>query len=402
VFAVRSYRHLFSANVLSQVGDQLSKVALMVLVWHRTGSATLAAASYAVAFVPWIVGGPLLSSYADLLPRRRVLIACDLGRAVLVAVLAVPHIPTAGLIAIMFCVNMLSPPFSSARAAMLPDLLEGDRYVLANGLDQVVRQAAQVAGFLIGGVAIKLLGISGSLLADSATFVVSALLIVRGVPSLPAASTRRSQRFSLLRDTGDGVRLVFGDPVLRGYVTLFWVASAFTYAYEGIAAPYAHALHGGDLTTAVILAVGPLGLAIGAVAISRLVGPRLRMRLIVPMAVISVAALIPALALHSLLPVLGLLFVAGVGSAFSVPLNSLFVRAVPTQYRGRAFGVAQSGVQAVQGLAMLAAGALADRPQLGTIEVVSGSGLLGLVGVLVVAGLYWPRDDFHRGRRTDP
>ena len=379
-----------------------------MLVFSRTGSTTLTAVTYAVAFVPWIVGGPLLSSYADLLPRRQVLIACDVGRAVLVATLALPGMPIAGLIAIMFCANLLSPPFSSSRAALLPDLLEGDRYVVANGLDNVVRQSAQVVGFLLGGLAVLVLAARGSLLADAVTFVVSALLIMRGVPDVPPAS-QRTQRFSLLRDAGSGVRVVFGDSTLRGYVTLFWVGSAFTYAYEGIAVPYAQVLHGGQpsLPTAgavvgppvgMILAAGPLGLAIGAVVISRLVGPQLRMRLIVPMAVASVAALIPTLVVHTLLPVLGLLFLAGVGSAFAVPLNSLFVRAVPTEYRGRAFGIAQSGVQAVQGLAMLLAGVLAGR--LGTITAVGGSGIVGVVGVLVITALFWPRNDPRRGRHS--
>jgi MFS family permease len=395
VFSVRAYRHLFAASCLSYLGDQLTKVALAVLVFNRTNSPVLAAAAYAMSFVPWVIGGPLLSSYADLLPRRQVMIACDIARFVLVGLLAVPGMPTVTLIVILFVANLFAPPFSSARAAMMPDLMEGDRYVVANGMDGLVRQGTQVAGFLIGGASVALLHPQGALLLDAATFLLSALLVLRGVPDVQAVS-ERTARFSLLRDTRGGVRAVFSDPVLRAYVAMFWAASAFTYAYEGIAVPYARELHGGAGAAGVILAAGPLGLATGSFVLTRLMRPALRMRLLMPFAMLAVLSLIPTLLVRNLAGVVVLLFLAGAGCAFALPLNSLFVRAVPTEYRGRAFGVAQSGVQALQGLAMLLAGVAATGYSPGT--VVGWSGILGAVVVGSLAWFLWPRDDFHRGR----
>jgi MFS family permease len=398
VFSVRSYRYLFASSCLSYLGDQLTKVALAVLVFNRTGSTVQAAAAYAVSFIPWVIGGPLLSSYADLLPRRQVMVACDLARFALVALLAVPGVPILVLIAMLFVSNLFAPPFSSSRAALMPDLMEGDRYVVANGLDGLVRQGTQVAGFLIGGASVALLRPQGALLVDASTFLLSALLVVRGVPESKAVATRtaRTARFSLLRDTRGGVRIVFGDPVLRAYVTMFWVASGFTYAFEGIAVPYARQLHGGASAAGVLLASAPLGIAIGSFVLTRAVRPTTRMRLLIPFSIMSTVALIPTLFVHALGGVVVLIFLAGVGSAFSLPLNALFVRAVPAEYRGRAFGVAQSGVQAVQGLSMLAAGAVAIAFSPGT--VVGWCGILGTITVASVAWLLWPRDNFHRGR----
>ena len=144
-----------------------------------------------------------------------------------------------------------------------------------------------------------------------------------------------------------------------------------------------------------VLAAGPLGLAAGALVLTRVLGPRSRMRLLIPFALLSVAALIPVLAVNALPAVLLLLVVAGFGSAFASPLNALFVRAVPSEYRGRAFGVAQSGVQAIQGLAMLAAGLAATTFAPGT--VVGWCGIIGTVAVIGLSLALWPRDDFHRG-----
>jgi MFS family permease len=397
VFGVRAYRHLFAANVLSQSGDQLTKVALASLVLARTGSAMLTAITYAITYLPWVVGGPLLSAYADRLPRRRVLVSCDAARVALVLLLAVPHTPTAVLLVLLFSSKVLGSPFNAAPAALIPELLTGDRYVVANGLDAIVRQVAQVGGFVLGGVVVWALSPAGALLADAATFAASGILILRGVPAVSAAARRPAEgRHSLLRDSLDGARVVFGDPRLRAYVLLFWAAVSFTFAYEAIAVPYAGQFGGGARTAGLLLAAGPLGQTIGILVLGRVLPPRIRMRLLLPLAVLSTAVLIPIPALRSLPAVLAVLTVAGFASAFNVPLNSLFGRAVPTEYRGRAFGLVGAGVSLSYGITMLAAGAVADLPRVSPGAVIGGSGVIGTVLVLALTRL-WPRYDFDRG-----
>jgi MFS family permease len=61
-----------------------------VLVYRRTNSPLLSALTFAIGFLPWLLGGPVLSALADRLPRHRVLIAGDTARAVLLAVMAIP------------------------------------------------------------------------------------------------------------------------------------------------------------------------------------------------------------------------------------------------------------------------------------------------------------------------
>jgi MFS family permease len=398
IFAVRAYRYLFWANLLSQSGDQLTKVALAALVLQRTGSATLTAITYAVTYLPWVLGGPLLSTYADRLPRRQVLVACDAARVGLVLLLATPNMPTPALIAVLFGANLLASPFNAAQAALMPELLAGERYVVANGLDGIVRQVAQVGGFALGGVAVWALTPAGALFADAGTFAASALLVLRGVPAVPAALRREDgERQSLLRDMLDGARVVFDDRRLRAYVLMFWAAASFTFAYEAIAMPYAAQFAGGPRTGGLLLAAGPLGETLGIIFLGRVVSARIRMRLLLPLAVLSTAALIPTLIVRSLPLVLLLLVLAGFGVAFNIPLNSLFGRAVPSQYRGRAFGLAGAGMSLSYGLTMLAAGAATDLPAITPGTVIGCSGIIGTALVLTLTRI-WPRDDFHRGR----
>src|ERR1700761_2838438 len=130
VFAVREFRWLWLAQVLSFAGDQFAQVAIAILVFRRTDSAFLTALTYALTYLPPIVGGPLLSGLADLFPRRRIMIACDLIRAGLVALMAIPSMPFAGLCGLLFLTVLLGAPFTSARSALLPDVLPGDKFVV--------------------------------------------------------------------------------------------------------------------------------------------------------------------------------------------------------------------------------------------------------------------------------
>jgi predicted MFS family arabinose efflux permease len=185
-----------------------------------------------------------------------------------------------------------------------------------------------------------------------------------------------------------GLRVVFGDRTLRAYVLLLWVGCAFTFAAEGLVVPLAGQYGGGSRTGGLLLAAAPLGGIVGTVLLTRLCGPARRQRLILPLAVLSCAALLP-IALHPpLWLVIVLLAAAGVCNSYCVPLNPMFARAVPNRYRARAFGVAISGLCAAQGVAMVAAGALADHVTPTT--VVAGSGLVGTVAIVVLAAR-WPR-----------
>ncbi|MET8282078.1 MFS transporter [Micromonospora sp. NPDC005174] len=383
VFAVREYRHLFAAYVLSLAGDQLTAVTVAYLVYRGTGSAALAAAAYASSYLAWLVGGPLLSGFADRFPRRRVLIVCDLARAALVPVAALPALPAPALVAMLFAVNLMRPPFVAARAALLPDVLDGDRYAVANGVDNICAQVVQVVGFAVGGSLVALLSLRGALLVDAATFLVSALLIALGVRARPAPRTPPNPA---RRGRADGLRLIVADPRLRAYVLVLWTASAFTYAAEGLMVPLARQYGGDAATVGLLLAAAPAGMALGGVALTRLCPPAARPRLILPLAALSAGVLTAAWTVPPLWVVLVLLALAGAASAFAVPLNALFGRAVPAVYRGRAFGVAITGLSGLQGTAMVLAGLAADRWPATT--VIGCSGASGAVAVLALGPLW--------------
>jgi MFS family permease len=147
-----------------------------------------------------------------------------------------------------------------------------------------------------------------------------------------------------------------------------------------LAAPYAAELDGDATAVGLLLGASPLGLILGGIVIGRLLRPSRREALLVPLAVLSVAVLIPAAAVPWLPVVLLLFVVSGFGVSFIIPLNVMVVRAIPASARARAFGVVATGLQAVQGIAIVVAGLVAEflRPSL----VVSLCGGLGTVAVV--------------------
>ena len=169
------------------LGDQLARVALTLLVYDRTRSPLLAAVTFAASVLPVLVGGLVLSGLADRLPRREVMIACDLARLALVLVMAIPGVPLPVLVGLLFAVTMISTPFTAARSAMYPDILPGDSFALGTAVTMTTYQVALVVGFAGGGTVTGFFGVRPSLLADAATFAISALITVLWVRPRPAA-----------------------------------------------------------------------------------------------------------------------------------------------------------------------------------------------------------------------
>jgi predicted MFS family arabinose efflux permease len=360
------------------VGDQLARVALTVLVYDRTHSTLLTALTYALTYLPWIVGGLALSGLGDNWPRRQVMIICDTARALLVVLMALPGMPIWVMAGLLFVVTLLDSPFKSARAALFPDILEGDRYVLGNAVAQLTIQVGTVAGYAVGGVVVAFLGVRSALLADAATFVLSALLVRFGVRHRPAARNGDSARTSAVREMAAGVRLVFGDPHLRILLPFGWLV-AFYVVPESLAVPYANQFHGLQVAVAagLVFASGPLGTALGAAVFARLVSQERRLHWMGSLAILTCAVLILCL-LRPDLPISLVIFViSGACGCYQLAANAAFVAAVPHDRRSQAFGLANGGMQVAQGLWFVLAGAAAE--VLGTSAAIALSGAIGVV-----------------------
>jgi MFS family permease len=381
VFGIAEFRALWTAQVLSFAGDQFAQVAIAILVYRRTHSAFLTALAYALTYLPPIAGGPLLSGLADLFPRRRVMIACDVLRMATVGLMAIPGMPFAALCTLLFCTVLAGAPFSSARAALLPDVLPGDAFVLGSAIGNISFQASQILGFVAGAAVVAVVDPYRTLGLDAVSFGLSALMVALWVKARPLPSREETSRPSLWAVSADGVRIVFGNRTLLTLLLFGWLAG-FYIVPEGLAAPYAHSLHGSTLTVGLLMAAMPFGMVVGAFLLGRLAAPSTRTRMMGWLAVLSCLPLIGSVWNPPLWVILPLWALAGAGGAYQLAAAAMFVQALQPATRARAFGLAQSGLYAVQGLGILAGGAVAQ-----AIGAPLAVGLAGLVGLTAAAML---------------
>jgi MFS family permease len=396
VFAVGEYRAVYFSLLVNWVGDYLARAAIAVLVYQQTRSVLLSAASFAINFLPWVVGGAVLSALAERYPYRTVLITCDVSRMVLIGLLLIPHMPIWAMLVILFVASLGAPPTQAARSALLPLLMKREQMPMAIATNATTTQSAQVVGYLAGAALATTINPQFALLIDVVTFAVSASLIASGVHRRPAAR-ERNRRTHLLRESAEGFRLVFGRETLRSIALLIFVLTVFAIVPEGLAAAWA-AQGNPDAATrgldqGLIMAAGPIGFVIGGVICGRLTGPEWRDRLIRPLAVLSTLVLVPALLGPP--PALAAVLVAFSGVAqggLSPTLNSKFVLILPHGFRARAYGVMQSGIQLSQFVGVMATGWLANEFRL---PLVVGLWSIGGTAMMAFLAARWPsRESF--------
>jgi len=402
IASVAEYRAVLAAAALSWLGDMLAKAALTYLVFTQTDSAGWSAATFAIGFFPWVAGGPLLSAYAERHPFRRTMVGCDLLRMAAIGLVALPGLPVAMMLALLFITSLFTPPFESARSALVAQLMSGELYVSALAIQGVVYQAAQLAGYMIGGVTAAA-SPRLAIVIDAGTFAVSALLILR-VAARPSPMTGR-QRSNLLREASEGFSVVFGRSALRAIALVVFTVVTFTILPEGLAAAWTAQLGGGPVAQSMLMAALPLGGAAGGLVIARLVPPPVRLRIIRPLALAAPAVLALALVNPPFPAVLALSTISSfAATATVIACNGIFVRVLPDAYRARAFGIMQGGLFIVQGTAVAAAGLAGEGVSVPI--VVGGWSLLGIL-IMAAIGLSWPApaafgEHLSRARRPGP
>ncbi|MFF2726867.1 MFS transporter [Streptomyces sp. NPDC058008] len=383
------FRTLWTAYAQSVLGDQLARVALSLLVFERTDSAGWTAATYALTSLPALLSGVLLSGLADRFPRRTVMIACDLLRAVLVGLMALPGTPLPLLAALLVLAQLAEAPFGASQGALMPAVLGERLYEQGQRVMMITHQAGLLIGFAGGGVLVVWLGSHLSLGLNALTFLVSAVLIRLGVKARPVDRDAGAAPKRMHTQVGKAAALIWSDPRLRSLVALGWLAG-FIVLPEGLAAPFAEEAGGGAAAVGLLLAAHPAGMVVGAALLGRTgFDVERRRRLLGPLAVGANLPLVVYLAGPGVGLALLVLLVSGVCSAYQITAGATFVLLTPAGQRGQALGLARSGLTAMQGIGV-AAGGLAAELTGSSSRTIGGAGLLGTLCAVLVA-VSWAR-----------
>ncbi|BDI21535.1 MFS transporter [Herbiconiux sp. L3-i23] len=277
LFAHRDFRLLLAGQTTSQLGSQVSAVAIPLLaVLDLDASALevgLVSAASTIAFA--LIGLPA-GAWVDRMHRRPILIASDIARAVLLATIPLAALFGALSIAQLIVVSLLLGAarvfFDVGYQSYIPSVIGRDKVLAGNSAMETLRASGQVAGPGIGGFLVALIGAANVVLVQSATFAASAL-------SLMAIRTRETAlpvpavRPRLRTDIAEGLRFVLGNRILRatalasaGGNFAFAIASAVTIIFAartlGLSAP----------VIGIVFAVGSVTVIAGAALTPRLAG----------------------------------------------------------------------------------------------------------------------------------
>lgn len=369
----RGVSALFGVALTHVLGTSLQIFALSVFVFAQTGSALWSGIAFAAGFLPYLIGGALLTSLSDRWPPRALLTSGALTRAASAFVLAFGDLSPAVAIATVAVVTVWQPVPMAAQSALLTHLVSGDRYVLGRSVLNLIGSGAQLLGLAAGGAAVHWLGISAAFGAAG----VLQLLGLLAVAAIPATKIPRtlSQRWQL-RETWRGNGELLRDRVVRHILLSWWLPPTLLVGAEALVVAYMGERGQSAAPTGLLLAAFPAGAAVGDLVVGRFFPTHLRRRSTPWLFALVGAPLLP-LTLHPGLAVTWLCFaLASAGIAYQLGGQQAFLTAVPETQRGLAFGLFGTGLMGGQGLGPVLAGGLADIIGAGSTMTILGVSIL--------------------------
>ncbi|MFF5179850.1 MFS transporter [Micromonospora sp. NPDC000316] len=224
----RDFRLLWAGQAVSSVGSNVTAVALPLVAVAVLDAGTFQVAVLtAAAWLPWLLIGLPAGAWVDRLPRRQVMVVCDVICAL--AFLSVPLVAAVGLLTVgqLLVVAVVAGTarvfFETADQVYLPVLLRPEQLPEGNAKLHATQTVSYIAGPGIAGLIAQLAGAVAALLLNALTFLLSAVLLLRIRTVEPRPGSPDASR-SLRRDIVEGLRFVARDPYLR-VLTLFGAAS---------------------------------------------------------------------------------------------------------------------------------------------------------------------------------
>jgi predicted MFS family arabinose efflux permease len=266
----RTFRLLFGGQVVSDLGDWLDFLALIALIVYRwgLGPSALAALSVAVG-LPFAVIAPLSGVWADRLPRKSLMVAADLSRAVVVfGLVFAPDLQTA--LALVFVRGVFSTFFGPARQATIASAVPRDDLLAANSLSQLSFQLAKILGPALGGVLVAAVGPRPAFMVDAVTFLVSAAFIARLPNIAPTARTQEgTEQPRFWREFREGFSCLLHRRSLSMAVASNSAAVLIVFTFDSLGALALRELGLGAALFGLTIGGIGLGTAAGAVAIGQ-------------------------------------------------------------------------------------------------------------------------------------
>jgi MFS family permease len=385
----RNFGLLWWAGLISLIGDWALSVALPIYILKLTHSATATSVVVAANLLPKLLMGAFAGAYVDRWDRRRVVVVINFMQTlVLLPLLAVDRADQMWIVVLVaFAESVLGQFFLPAESALLPKLVPGEQLGAANALVGLGLSLGRLIGPAIGGVTAVLIGLHGAALVDAATYVIAAVMCtgIRGAYRAPD-----HHKSHILRELGEGLRMIAGKPVVRAALILLSVTAIGEGMMASLFAVFVtRSMRGASTDLGVLMSAQAVGGVLGGLVAMRVVS-RFRLIPLVASCLVMFGAVdvvifnFPRIT-TALWPEVALFILVGIpGSVGNAAIPTFFQRSVADRFMGRVFSVAMvgQGVASLVGAAI--AGSLGDRINVMTLLTWQGGGY-----VLAGLGFAW-------------
>lgn len=398
LFRNRDFLRLWFVAAATQVGGHMALYAMTILVFSTTRSNTAVSALLMTYMLPQVLLSPFAGVIIDRVDLRWAMIAPNAVRAALMVGLALAGVSVPILLLLNVGISLTSVALMPAEGSMVPRVVPPEHLETALGIFNLTFQASFAVGFAFAGPLLVVVFGPSVVLGVVAAFYVAATVVCIGLPPAPpevrsADRLRRSDAIQPIRELLDGFRAISGNLEI-GRPIIVQAAAAAVAGVLGVLGP-ALAISIGLEPSHFAVVVLPLGVGVvvGVLGLRRL--RRISHRRIAEVGLMAFGALAFALALisavgsvlgefaTSVLPfVIGAAFAAGAAYGITaVSAQTALLEAMPSDARGRVFGVLASIVSAVALLTAVVAGPVADH--------VSAPVVVAAVGLSVAAVAAW-------------
>jgi MFS family permease len=385
----RDFALLWSGQTLSAIGNQMFPIILAILVLQRRAGASGLGVILAVQAVALAVGMLLAASLGDRWRRTRVMLGTDAVRALGVTAIAITplHLPSSAFIVFVIAIGVAEGMFLPAYGAVMPRLLPESALQAGNALTALSQYTAMVAGPLVAGILLALVGAGPSLWVDVGTFAASigTLVLIREKAKAddagrqPAEQPERGLLRRGLSDLAAGLRAVRERPWVGASIGAATLVMTLAVAPAFVAAPIVARQHLGGAA-----AYGAMFTALGVGSIAgSVLGGKIRARrpgLVAFLGVFTIAGSVSSLAFLPLAGILVFWAIAGIGvTVFQILWNTALQEDVPDHLLGRVMALDWLGSQGLMPVGYALAGLVIDA--VGARDMLVGGAIIVLVVV---------------------
>jgi MFS transporter, DHA3 family, macrolide efflux protein len=361
----RDFRLVWWSQLLSQVADGVSKLALLWFVYSVTGSPLKTTIIGVLQTVPPILFSPLIGVFVDRFPKKAILIATDVSRAILIGVIpcmiSVERFTVESLYLLVFLYGIATAMFVPTLSSSVPFMVSRPRFTAANALLQGTTSIGIIMGPALSGLGIAMSSSQEVLCLNAATYLASAVCLLPIRLASASKPSRPDNPFkALLQDLVEGMRYAFGH---RSILLIILMASLYTFSAGAFTTLFPvfgkKLLDLGPVEIGLLWSWLGVGLLLVSIALMRLTAWEMRGRIqaISLSGVIGGAALCGLVWTHGLLMATLLVAIIGIGLGMWTPIAwSLIQEISPAHMVGRVMAIYTAIATAASMLGMTAFG----------------------------------------------